>query len=114
MDHSDEKLIAYLRRQGEQCNSQQPIVPVAGSELLKAADRLAALSRPSLEPSDALLKAAIELRDDLLLRGEVEEDGITTVNVSQGRWMRFNDAIAALQHGEGSTTAIQEGTNNGK
>jgi hypothetical protein len=37
------KLAAYLRRQGEQCNRQQPVVPVAGSELLKAADALASL-----------------------------------------------------------------------
>ena len=34
----------YLRRQGGQCNRQQPIVPVAGSELLKAATLIDELS----------------------------------------------------------------------
>lgn len=36
-------LVTYLRRQGEQCNRQQPTAPVAGSELVKAADALSAL-----------------------------------------------------------------------
>ena len=40
--HALSKLAAYLRRQGEQCNAQQPLVYVAGSELLKAADALEA------------------------------------------------------------------------
>jgi hypothetical protein len=48
----DAKLIAYLRRQGGQCNRQQPIVPVAGSELLKAADRIEALTATA-PPTDA-------------------------------------------------------------
>jgi len=39
-----ERLTAYFRRQGAQCNKQQPIVPVAGSELFKAAAILEALT----------------------------------------------------------------------
>lgn len=34
----------YLRRQGSQCNKQQPVVPVAGTELLKAADAIEELN----------------------------------------------------------------------
>lgn len=33
-------IVEYLRRQGGQHNRQQPIVPVAGSELVKAADTI--------------------------------------------------------------------------
>lgn len=43
LDEDGAKLIAYLRRQGEQCNDQQPLVRIAGSELVKAADRIEAL-----------------------------------------------------------------------
>lgn len=40
-DVERDKLVDYLRRQGRQGNKQQPIVPVAASELLKAADFIA-------------------------------------------------------------------------
>jgi hypothetical protein len=46
-------LIAYLRRHGAQCNTQQPIVPVAGSELLKAADALEASLEGDTDKGDA-------------------------------------------------------------
>jgi hypothetical protein len=50
--HALSKLVAYLRRQGSQCNEQQPIVPVAGSELLKAADRITALREALTQSSE--------------------------------------------------------------
>lgn len=42
-----------------------------------------------------LLAAAIELRDDLLMRGERDTDGVIIVNASRGRWARFTQAIEA-------------------
>jgi hypothetical protein len=47
VEAATKKLVAYLRRQGGQCNRQQPIVPVAGSELLKAADLIDEALNPS-------------------------------------------------------------------
>lgn len=56
-----ERVASYLRRQGQQCNRQQPIVPVAGSELLKAADMLEA--RPVVE---RLREALTDIRNRVL------------------------------------------------
>jgi hypothetical protein len=61
------KLIGYLRRQGNQCNAQQPVVPVAGSELLKAADLLEA-------SGIAELTEALELALDCLAVGDPERE----------------------------------------
>jgi hypothetical protein len=49
----------------------------------------------------ALIKAAEELRQDLLMRGEHEKDGTIVVNASHGRWMRFCEALreAKVKHG---------------
>lgn len=47
-----------------------------------------------------LLEAAKGLRDDLLLRAEVDcEDGTRVVNASHSRWRRFCDAIDAAEGG---------------
>lgn len=44
-----------------------------------------------------LLAAAKELRDDLLIRGERDTDGVIIVNASFGRWLRFTRAIEAAE-----------------
>lgn len=49
-----------------------------------------------LERVDELGKAAQDLKDDLLLRGQRDSDGIIVVNVSQRIWSNFDDALAAL------------------
>ena len=48
----------------------------------------------------ALIEAAEELRDDLLMRAEIDREGIAVVAAGNGVWCRFNDALAAVR-GEG-------------
>jgi hypothetical protein len=65
-------LIAYLRRRGQQCNRQQPIISVAGAELLKAADLLdeAARLREALEKVRALVYDGYEPIRDQAVAGQ--------------------------------------------
>lgn len=41
----------------------------------------------------ALIEAAEQLRQDLLQRGEKDDDGTVVVNASHGRWARFCEAL---------------------
>ena len=43
-----------------------------------------------------LTDASIQLRDDLLMRGERDDDGTIIVNASFSRWLSFNKALDAL------------------
>lgn len=50
---------------------------------------------PNLRKENRDLINLIELiKRDLLMRGEKEEDGIVTVNLSNGIWHRINDMLA--------------------
>lgn len=44
---------------------------------------------------DRLLKACEAMRDDLLMRADIDSDGTRAVNVSNSKWEEFNDAIDA-------------------
>lgn len=83
------KLVAYLRRQGGQCNKQQPIVPVAGSELLKAADLIEALS-PQIDV-ERLLEKHIQLCRDAAAE-------CSNWSPAQAEWSRARDTLLNFQH----------------
>lgn len=46
---------------------------------------------------ERLRDAAIDLRDGLLMRAEIDREGIATVAAGNGVWCRFNDAIDAVR-----------------
>ena len=48
------------------------------------------------EERDALLKAATDIRGDLLMRAKISRDGSKVVDAGNGVWVRLNDAIDAL------------------
>ena len=46
---------------------------------------------------DALVKAASDLRDDLLMRAEFDSDAVAIVAAGNGVWWRFNQALDAAR-----------------
>ncbi|MFL1405419.1 hypothetical protein ACJO2E_08760 [Marinobacter sp. M1N3S26] len=57
-----------------------------------------------------LLHACEEIRDDLLMRADIDSDGTRAVNVSHSKWERFNEAMdvarsALLDDGPGPKPA---------
>jgi len=42
---------------------------------------------------DRLRKACEAMRDDILLRADIDDDGTRCVNVSDSKWREFNDAL---------------------
>jgi len=42
---------------------------------------------------DRLLKACEAMRDDILLRADIDDDGTRCVNVSDSQWREFNEAL---------------------
>lgn len=48
-----------------------------------------------MSAQERLLKACEAMRDDLLMRADIDSDGTRAVNVSNSKWEEFNDAIDA-------------------
>ena len=46
---------------------------------------------------DALIKAASDLRDDLLMRAQFDSDAVAIVAAGSGVWFRFNQALDAAR-----------------
>ena len=42
---------------------------------------------------DRLLKACEAIRKDILLRADIDDDGVSCVNVSYSQWREFNEAL---------------------
>ena len=42
---------------------------------------------------DRLRKACEAMRDDILLRADIDDDGTRCVNVSYSQWREFNEAL---------------------
>ena len=52
-----------------------------------------------------LVAVAVSVRDDLLLRSEIDSDGTRCVNLSASKWSSFCDVIDEAAKAEGSDNA---------
>ena len=67
------------------------------AEVNSYARDIASFASEVLKEHQNLVKAAKALHEDLLQRGERDDDGVIVVNASFGRWKRFCDALEAVE-----------------